>query len=258
MRGMSNQAMSYVGVEPFGMRALGAALQEAEAAAGNAGRRLAVLLELAEECSTETALPDLAAQLGTARRDVRRRAEIAEDFVRALAVPECELPWHDPLRRAGLAVGRNAKNVGAGFVDSILSSAVTLWELRPFHAGSRQAWVELSAGAQMVRKHPKSGFYIFLPAQELEDRGFAYASGALVGGAIAAMFGGGGAAARTVKVLDDLSDAGTWAGRVRSSGLQGLKTGPVGRRPPAGPRGGRRRAPRRQGSKLAGAGGPGR
>jgi hypothetical protein len=255
---MSDLAMTYVGAEPFGMRALGAALHEAEAALGNAGRQVAALLELAEECSTETTLPDLSAQLGTARRDVRRRAEVAEDLVRVMAVPECELPWHDPLRRAGLAAGRNAWNLGDGFIDSITSSAVTLWELRPFHPGARQAWVELSAGAQAILEHPKRGYMIVLPEQELHDRGFSYAAGTLAGGVVSAMLGGGGLAARTVKVLDDVADAGTWAGRMRTSGRQALDTGPAWGRPPARPRGGRRRAARRQGSKVAGASGPGR
>lgn len=125
-----------------------------------------------------------------------------------------------------------------GAWDSVAEPVKMVWELRPFHDGTGQAWSDLGSGLWYGVTHPLDFGKALIGWEHLADGEYAYWAGNVVPGAVAAFFTGGGSAALRggsatarvargaenaedlvdaagdVRRLDDLADVGGTASRM--------------------------------------------
>lgn len=194
-------AAAYVGVEPEASLWLASAADRAAEDAGARGRRIAAMLDEADEVgSTDSSLLELQGWLDWQARDIRRRAGLAAFDPHNSGDPTCAVPWTDPLVRAARAVWHNARNVGVGAWDSSVEGVTAIWQLVPGNDGWQRAWVDLGAGLADMARDPRAAWRAILNEEALEERGFSYWIGGFVPDVALYALGGAGAAKTTTRV----------------------------------------------------------
>lgn len=239
----------FVGVEADALAGLAVTVRAASGAAAQKGRELAVLLDEAGEPDvTCGAMPALAEQLGAAADDLRRRAEIGEDWVAASA-PWCALPWHYALWETLKGAPQNHSD---GMWDSLVEIGENIDALMPGQPGAGQRWRDLGRGAALFVQNPVEGFLLAGGRRDWEERGVAYWAGTWTPTLLMMAAGGVGLVPRVVKIASTMADVGAAADNLADEARRrrAAPTGPPARGDATHPR---RRTRRRRRSEGEGA-----
>ena len=191
----------YVGVQPEGMRHLAASLDAAYEELVLADLRIAALLGEAGVDPRTSTIRTTAGEWIHAADDIRRRAAVVEEAEALDAVTVCVVPWWDPIRRAVRAVMNNARNAGAGAVESTTDAVTGVWQLTPANDEWRQEWVSYAGVVPAAIDDPGAAVEAAFGLEDLEERGWSYWLGGFVPDLV-----GGGIARRTRKTAGDLKD----------------------------------------------------